>query len=77
MGIFKFLMLIGVDKSFSPGGGSDDATFVGVEIRSQYVLGQLALSFSDVVVHSFPLWLRLNYYTQKIGGIGSIGFHIK
>ena len=37
MGIFKFLMLIGVDKSFSPGGGSDDATFVGVEIRSQYI----------------------------------------
>ena len=23
------------------------------------------------------LWLRLNYYTQKLGGIGSIGFHIK
>ena len=23
------------------------------------------------------LWLRLNYYTPKMGGLGSNGFHIK
>ena len=41
------------------------------------------MDFDDEVLYVYEvrtyysLWLRLNYYTKKLGGIGSNGFHIK